>query len=247
MKSISFKIRSIIVLCASIFLIDFSSCERDDETYELNNPEGIALRSIIYFKDLSLISLEADGTTQTFITIQINPEASSDYRQIVLTTTVGAFSNRRQTDTIVANASGIASFPLSSSIVGLANIRATVKSVYSIDTVVSFEAALPQDLLVTADKYNVKTDQPIEVTTALSRDPNMGMVSDPIKVYYFIIPDSSQSGSLIYPAFAYSSQSKSTITITNPFLLTGKFTLEVTTISSIGTTLKKDISFFYEN
>jgi hypothetical protein len=240
MKSKFCSVRNI-ALFILLFIAGLDSCKKDDDVYALNNPRGIQLNSIISFKSLSAISLEADGVSQSLIAIQINPETDPAFRQIMLTTTIGNFSNGRQTDTITANGSGIALFTLSSTKTGKAKITAAVKS-YTVDTAVFFQPALPQDLLLTADLYVLDTTQSVKVTTLLSRDPFKGVVSDPVKVFYSVIPDNPQPESLIYPGFDYSNQEKSTIIISNPFLLTGGFKVEATTLSANGVSLKKSIN-----
>ena len=227
-----------IVLLLLILVLD--SCKKDEDVYSLNNPDGVKLKSIIYFSSLSATSLEADGVSQSLVNIQINPEADPGSRQIILSTTTGNFANGRSTDTITANAAGQASFVLTSKKTGKSDIRATVKS-YTVDTMVVFQPALPQDLMVSADLYVVDTTQSVKITTLLSRDPFKGQVSDPVKVFYAVTPDNPQPGTLIWPDFDYSDQGKSTITVSNPFLLKGGFKIEATTLSASGTSLKQSV------
>ena len=82
---------------------------------------------------------------------------------------------------------------LTSKKTGKSDIRATVKS-YTIDTMVVFQPALPQDLMVSADLYVVDTTQSVKITALLSRDPFKGQVSDPVKVFYAVTPDNPQPG-----------------------------------------------------
>ncbi|MCK9220854.1 MAG: Ig-like domain-containing protein [Bacteroidales bacterium] len=239
MKPKIYSLRNVaIVVLLLIAVLD--SCKKEDDVYSLNDPDGVKLNSIIYFSSLSATSIEADGVSQSLVTIQINPEADLDSRQIILSATMGDFSNGRSTDTITANASGMATFALTSIKTGRSEIRAAVKS-YTVDTTVLFQLSLPQDILLTADLYILDATQYVKVTTVLSRDPFKGKISDPVKVFYSVIPDNPQLESLICPAFDYSDQGKSTITVSNPFLLTGGFKIKATTMSASGDSLSQSI------
>jgi hypothetical protein len=220
----------------------FYSCKKEDDEYAINNTDGITINSIIFFKNIDSLSIEADGATKNTISIQINPEADLTNREVSLTTTIGKFSNDRQTDTVIPNASGVATFTITSEIPEIARISASIKS-YKIDTVLNFRPSLPHEILLYADKYIADTSQSITLTVDLIRNSFKGVVTDPVKVFFAISPLSSQTMPLIYPTFGLSSNGKAIITITNPFFVKGNFSVEAKSVSAIGDTLRRQIIF----
>lgn len=238
------SIKQIYLKIVFIFLviIIIVSCTKEDDEFALNNSDGISPNSIIHFKEINPQNTEADGVSYSTISVQINPQADPAYRQISLNTTLGKFSNGRKTDTIVANANGVAYFTVSSEVPDRARITATVKS-YSINTNIDFRPALPDDLLIDANHYVIDNTQTVTINANLLRDSFRGEVSDPIKVFYKITSITPQPNALVYPDFGMSSQGMSNITISNPFHLLGDFRVEVKTLSSSNDTLRKSLAF----
>ena len=218
------------------------SCTKEDDEFALNNPDGFTPNDIIYFKTIDSQNVEADGVSQSTVSIQIHPEADISYRQIILTTTVGKFANGQKTDTIVANAEGIGYFTITSETPNHARITATVRS-FTVAATIDFRPALPDDLLIDADHFVINNTQSVTITSNLMRDAFRGTVSDPIKVFYNVTPITPQSNPLIYQSFGMSTQGVSTITISNPFSLLGDFKVDVTTLSASNVLLTRSLIF----
>lgn len=223
-------------------LFGIFGCVREDELYSLNNPNGININSIFFFDQANSSPIEADGTSKHQVTINIHPESSQENRTISIETNLGFFENGRRTDTIVVDASGSRTFFLRSNSTGTARVSAKVKS-FEIETQVIFTDALPDDLLVSLDKYNVDSTQSIEVTTSLFRGPSRGIASNPAVVFYSIIADSANSQSLVYPAFSQSENGKSKITIENPSFTSGSFSIEAKCLSAKKDTIRRSVNF----
>lgn len=216
------------------------SCNSEDDEFALN--KGISPASIIYFKQIDNPGTQADGVSLSTFTIQINPEFDSSFHEITLSTSLGKFANGQKTDTITANAYGIAYFTLSSESTGEARITATVRS-YTVSTTVDFEPALPDDILLSADRLVIDNTANITVTSQLVRDSFRGKVSDPLKVHYTVTSLAAQTNTLIFPDFSMSSQGVSTITVSNPFVLTGDFKVRAETLSASNQPLVKELIF----
>src|SRR6218665_2910726 len=151
-KSIQFWTSSVMVLLLIM------SCTKEDDEYALNNKDGFSPGSLISFKEIDLLNVEADGGSYRTIKLHIHPETQAQYRKISLTKTVGKFANGEKTDTIEVNAEGQAYFTISSNEPKRALIRAIVRS-YNVDTIINFRAALPDDILVDADKFVIDNTQ----------------------------------------------------------------------------------------
>jgi hypothetical protein len=223
-------------------VIGIFGCVREDELYSLNNPNGININSIFFFDQANSSLIEADGTSKHQVTINIHPESSPENRTVSIETNLGFFENGRRTDTIVVDANGKRTFFLRSNSTGTARVSAKVKS-FIIETQVTFIEALPDDLLVSLDKYNIDSTQSIEVTTSLFRGPSRGIVSNPAVVFYSIKANSVNSQSLVFPAFSQSENGKSKIMIENPFLTSGSFSLEAKCLSPNKDTIKRSVNF----
>ncbi|GAB3517610.1 Ig-like domain-containing protein [Emticicia fontis] len=238
-----FKTLSVILL---IFISGLLACKNEeDDIYALNTEEGIKLGSIISLINATSGTMEADGVTPHTFTIQINKEAADDAKEIQVSTSLGVFANGKDSDTVLANSSGLATFSLTSIKPGKAKITAKIKT-FSIENIVEFIPALPNDLAATADSYVIKPTQSITVTTSLTRKPFKGQVSDPVEVFYRIIPASSSPHSLVYPLVSRTEDKKTTITVANPFLLEGDFILEVKTFDPSGKPIIAPVNFKIE-
>jgi len=236
------KVKNLAKILILFFLL---SCIKEDDYYSLNNPDGLKIDSIFYFGEIKNSNIEADGISKYQMKINIHPESTSENREIGLETSLGLFRNGRNTDSVIVDANGEGTFYLSSSLPGEAKITAKVKT-FVIDTTVNFIPALPHNLLISLDKFKIDTSQSIEIRTSLFRDPFMGEVSNPVKVYYLVVSDSVQSNSLIYPAISQSENNESTISITNPFFLKGGFKVEVKTLSAKSDTIRRVAHFKIE-
>lgn len=233
------------IFSSILILFLLLSCIKEDDYYSLNNPNGLRIQSIFYFDEIKNSNIEADGISKYKIKIKIHPESTVENRQLGLETSLGLFENGRNTDTVEVSANGEATFYISSTHPGEAKITAKVKT-FIIDTIVNFIPALPHDLLISLDRFKIDTTQSIEIRTSLFRDPFMGEVSNPIKIFYSIIPDSIQSNSLVFPALSFSENDLSSISITNPFSLKGGFKVEVKTLSAKSDTIKRIANFKIE-
>lgn len=223
----------------------FIGCKKEDDVYSVGNPSGVPLADIIKITSVSKLTLEADSLTFSTIEVMINPEASSSNRKVAFTTTNGVFLNGKTTDSVIVNSSGVARVSLLSSKAGVAIVAAKISS-YTRDTVINFTASLPDDMLMSASKYVLDTTESFTVTNKLFRNPGKGKVTDPVKVFYEVTPEIINTGSLIYSQFAFSANRETSISISNPFKLKGRFIVTSKTVSASGNsdTLKR--SFIIE-
>ncbi len=212
------------------------SCKRDDEVYSLGNKKDVGIAGIIKFGTISNLAPEADTATLSLINIQINPEADTINRVVIFTTSLGTFTNGKTTISVTADAYGHAQAGIRSAVAGDAGISAAIHAA-TIDTLIHFVPALPDDLLVTADHYSVDTTQTINITTTLFRNTGRGVPSDPARIWFAITPNT-----LVYPAFVNSAAHIGAITVTNPFKVTGNFTLQAKTLSASGDTIRRSIN-----
>lgn len=221
-------------ICLTIMSF-FSGCDKDDDVYTINHNQGPAVGSLISFKSISELMAEADGESFISVVMNIHAETAEKIRGVKITSSIGTFSNGETSDSIGADATGQVEFQIKSDTPGQARVSATVKNV-TVDTILTFEPALPHDIAVTFDKYVAAATDNIIVTCELKRLPFKGEVSDPISVSFEVIPETSGTGneSLVYPEFVYSEENKAVITISNPFELTGGFFLEASSMSADG-------------
>ena len=222
-----------------LFAVTLFSCKKQDDQYLVGNPNGPQLNDIIAFTKISSNILEADSASLTTIQVRINPEADTNNRNVTFTTSSGLFTNNDTTQVVYVNAEGDASVSLLDNKPEMVHIKASVLT-YSIDTTVTFTAALPDDILLTSDKYVADTIDSITITTQLFRNAGKGRVSDPVKVFYKVI-SLDTSVNLVYPAFAFSSTQIANITIINPYKTKGGFNITSQVLSAKGDTLSKNI------
>jgi hypothetical protein len=225
-----------IYITIGILLTCFLSCKRDDEVYSLGNKKGAGINEIISFGTISNPDPEADTTTISLINVQINPEADSANRSVTFNTSLGFFTNGKNTITVTTDAYGRAQAAIKSSTAGAAMISAAIKAA-TIDTLIHFIPALPDDILLSADNYSVDTAQTITLMAGLFRNPGRGVPTDPVKIWFTITPNT-----LVYPEFVNSTAHVGTIAIKNPFNATGTFKVEAKTLGASGDTIMRSIN-----
>ncbi|NOT49763.1 MAG: hypothetical protein HOP10_00625 [Chitinophagaceae bacterium] len=208
-----------------------SGCDKDDEVYSLGNALNVPVQNLVSISSISKPQLEADSLGITVIEVKLHPEADSFAKNIYFTTSKGLFLNGRQADSVRANSNGIATISLLSNDFGTANIRVQSKQI-QVDGIVNFTPSLPDDMLMTADNYIGDTLQSFTVTNKLFRNPGRGKVSDPVKVFYSVVPDVPGSPDLVYPPFAFSSGKETAITILNPLRALGRYRVHAKTVAA---------------
>lgn len=227
------------LLIISAFLL-LNTCKKDDQVYTLGNPKGPILSDIIKITRISSPTLEADTAGTSVISLHINAESDPANRSIMVTTTLGNFLNGNKTMTLTADAAGNAQAVIRSSLVGDAQITATVKSI-SVDTIIHFKTAPPDDLLLTANNYTTDTSGSINLTVAISRNPGRGLPSDPQKIW-FTIKAGSGATALVCPGFANTTGHAATVAVTNPYKVSGTFIVEAKTVNDNTDTIRKSIT-----
>ncbi|TWF42894.1 hypothetical protein FHW36_102655 [Chitinophaga polysaccharea] len=229
----------LIALINILLLALLPACDREDDLYSMGNTSGPKLKDIIAFQELSVISLDADSASGCHIKVKINPEASAGKRTVTFVARSGAFPNNDTIQVVKANDEGIATTTLVSKQPGKCMIKA-ITDIYTIDTFIMVNAALPDDILLTSDPYTGDTSTSFSISAELVRNPGRGTVTDPVKVFFVITPLDT-SINLIYPSFSFSSTHLATINITNPYKVSGKFKVVSKVLSSQGDTLKRDV------
>jgi hypothetical protein len=231
-----------LLILLSILSLFFSSCHRDDEVYSAGNGSAAITSDLLAIKSISRTQIEADSAASTVIEFKVNIEADSANRYISLQTSLGKFLSGKTTDTVRADAYGIAKAALLSAVPGTAMVTAKVKSVV-VDTSVNFTPSLPDDMLLSASNYVADTTGNIVISADLFRNPSRGIVSDPVKVFYAVSSLSGATPPLVYPQFAFSSNKSASITISNPFKATGQFRVDAKTPSAQGDTIRRNLVF----
>jgi acid phosphatase family membrane protein YuiD len=226
---------NILAVSALFFTI---SCDRDEDLFSIGNAKGPSLSDIIHFTELSTDPPIADSVTPVIIKLRISPEAMSTKTDVRLVTSLGTFPNNDTAIILAANSTGALSTSLTSNKAGLAKIRASVAT-YSLDTSVVFHPASPEDMILVADKYVFDTSEDATITASLFRDT--GAVSDPIKVFFTVMPDLPSVPPLLITPFANSNDKQATALITNPYGTQGWFTVSAATLHQNGDTLRKSL------
>jgi hypothetical protein len=231
-----------------LILASFGSCKRDDDVYAIGSVHGPTVAGIISIKSLSALSVEADSLSPCFISVQIDPNTDSLYRPITFHSSNGSFPNGRSTDTAIADAYGTATLPLISNSAGPALISASVKTIsFNVDTSITFTEALPDDFILTADKYKGGVTDSFNVSCALYRNPGRGRVTDPVKVFFSATPDSSKGTSnLVLAPFGYSARGSVKIWVKNPYGKTGTFVITSTALSDKGDSLRQNVTLLIQ-
>jgi len=203
----------------------------------IGNPKATPLSDIIHFSKVT-DSATADSENSALITVHINPISDSMQRQITIRTTLGHFPNNDTTMNLTVDGYGDVNVPLVSSKAGLALIRASTGQ-YSVDTSIVFSIALPDDMTLVSDKYVIDATVTASLTCSLFR--NNGQPTDPIKVWFQVIPDSIGLSPLIAPAFVYTTNHTGTTSLSNPYHSQGWFTVTAYTLLTATDTLKRNI------
>jgi hypothetical protein len=232
-----------IIFCgflAGILILSGQACQKDDDRYAVGTNNGIALAQVIAFTQVSPTNLEADSASLCTISVKIDRHASASNRNVRFYTDCGLFTNGDTVQIITANSEGNATAYLLSDKARKANIRVSVMNTYTIDTVINFLPARPDDLLLVADSYEGETDTNFQITSSLYRDPQRGLPSDPMKVLFTVVPLDTNIN-LIYPAFSLTENQVATITLENPFEVSGRFSVTAKTAAAIGDSISRTI------
>jgi hypothetical protein len=226
----------IIIFAANFFLL---SCKKDDDIYTPGTSKGVDVSSILQLDAKGATDIPADQATPVTIYVTMRADAAAASKTITLATTVGIFGNSQATSSVTADANGKAEFTLTSANIGTAIVTAT-SGAYSVTTSVKFVAAMPDDLILTADKYQVSPSETATMTATLYRAPQSGSVTDPVKVEFSVSGGSGQP--LFIPAFAYSTHGVATAVLGNPFGSVGTYTVTATSTNQQGQPISKSIT-----
>lgn len=224
----------------ALLAVLLQGCTRDDKVYGIGNDEGYSAADVLRFEDtVGSVPVPADTQSTAIIGIQVSPQAASSNRSVYVTTDLGHFGDGSSADSIYVDAAGKGAIRLHSGVPGIATITATLKDIRVARTL-SFVAAMPDDLLLTADKYAVDTTEAIQLTAVLSRTPGFGKVTDPVKVLFTI--SGTGADQLVMPQFAQSSTSTANVTLSNPFRISGSFIVTAATTNQQGVIIKRSLS-----
>jgi hypothetical protein len=225
----------ILLFVANIFLL---SCKKDDDVYTPGTTDGVDVSSILQLDAKGATDIPADQATTVTLFITMRADASTTNKAITLATTLGKFGNGTKSSTVTVDAYGKAEFTITSDAVGTAIVTATSGS-YSVNASVKFVAAMPDDLILTSDKYQVSPSETATITATLYRAPQAGSVTNPAKVEFSV---SGGSGEPLYiPSFAYSTDGVATAVLGNPFGSTGTYTVTAKTTNQQGQPVSKSI------
>lgn len=216
------------------------SCKRDDDVYTIGGKNGQAPTRFLTITTLSATQQEADTASLITINLQIAANADSASHTITINTSLGKFSNGKATGTITAGADGKASISLHSGTLGNAQLSFTAKNI-TVDTTIKFIAALPEDMLLTADKYSGDSTSTFGLSTTLVRNTGKGIVTDPVKVFYSVRP-ASPGATLVLPTFSESIKGTADCIVSNPYKVKGRFTIMAASPKAGGDTLRKYIT-----
>ena len=232
------KMNTRIRMLTLLVCLFISSCNRNDDSYAINGKNGIALSDIIAFSGISSTMVNADSFSTASISVQLSPQTDSANRYVIFKTTLGQFANHDSIITVFANSNGAALTTLYGTIPGTTIINAYVGTI-SIDTIIQFTPALPDNMLLSADKYVVDSTDSIHVSSQLFR--NNGRVSNGTFVY-FTTSRGNNADSLIIPGFGISQNGSVNAILINPFISRGNFTVTAWTISTSNDTLRKSFN-----
>lgn len=214
------------------------ACKKDDDIYSVGSKNSTSVDQIIKVTNVSENTIPADLLSKSIISLHITPDALAANRVVTLSTTLGKFANGEKTTSVSADAYGNTQFSISSGEPGIAVITASVKSV-SITQQITFISAMPDDLILSADKYLLDPTGSANITVKLFRNPGSGTVSDPVKVNFSI---SGPSDNLVIAPFSYSANGTATAVLANPFGAKGTFLLTATVTKQDGVLLSRNIT-----
>lgn len=216
----------------------FTACEKDDDIYSQGSKDATEIDQILSITAISDSTITADGQTTSKISLKITQDAGLSNRTVMLSTDLGVFSNGEATETVTVDAYGNGQFQISSNKTGKATIMATLKNT-KVRTMINFIPALPNDMLISADKYVLNPQESANITVALSRDPGKGVVSDPVKVSFSII--GTNADLLIIPPFARSDSGAANVALSNPFGIKGNFAITASAVNQDNTPFSRTI------
>lgn len=231
------KTKNLLILS---LLVVLASCKRDDDVYTVGGKNGQNAAGFFQITSLSAIKQEADTASLITINLKISPNADTASHTIHVTTSLGTFTDGKTTTTVTADENGKARAYLKAGTPGIAQLSFTTQNL-TIDTTVTFIAALPDDITLTADNYTGDTSASFNLTTTLFRSAGKGIVSDPVKVLYAITP-STAGASLVLPNFSSTVKGVAGGVVSNPYKVTGSFTVEARAATSSGDTVRKHIT-----
>lgn len=234
-------------IISCLVLLLFFSCKKQNDQYSVQNIDGPQVGDIISFQSVSSILVDADGVSLSTIKVKVHPEASTASRNVVFKISGKArFSNGDTLQIVTVNTEGYATVSCRDTVAEPVQFKAMVDS-FSIDTIIQFLPALPDDMQLSADDYvlDSTSGQSIVLTATLFRDANRGVVSEGLKVYYRIVPLDTTIN-FVYPLFQFAQQRVAVITAENPFKAGGRFTAEAKVVSASGDTIVKTIPFRVE-
>lgn len=211
-------------------------CNHQDDYY-LGGKNAPKIESIFRFEKISTTSLPADSFSLSTIKVFVNNYNTDTTANVKFETSMGRFTNGTDEITVTANSSGIASASLLSAKPGIASVNVSSFNI-SIDTVINFTAAYPNDLILKASKYVADTVDTITVTCLASRDS--GRVSDHVKISFTITP-SSGSRRLETIPFAYTKNQEVQIQVTNPLYLKGDFLIEASATTKTNNSVSRTV------
>ncbi len=226
-------------LITCLLIILFTACQRDALTYNINEPGGTPVSSIIAIKSLSASQVAADSATTCEIMVQINPNTDSVSRPVIFKTSNGSFPNRQMTDTLTPDAFGVVTAFVISNSPGPAEISANLQS-YIVDTLIEFVPAFPDNLMMASSKYTGSPTDTFVVSCQVFRDT--GKVSNPIMIDFRQRPAAAAGQGLIFASFANTSAGMATVTVYNPYQVAGTISVGASTTAKNGSTLTDSVT-----
>lgn len=225
-------------------LFYLASCEKQDDLYSLQNPMGPQIGGIIAFKSVSGIQVDADSFSLCTVTVKINPEAVTPNRTITFKVSGGArFTNGDTSQVVTANTEGLATVAFRNPKPETVQLKAAISN-FSIDTIVSFMSVLPDDMILTAERYNLdsSTSESAIVNVKLYRNAGRGQVTDGAKVQYSVVALDTTGLNLVLPgSFQYSVSQQVVFSLQNPYKIGGRFNITATTKAADGTNISQTV------
>lgn len=184
------------------------SCSKDSD-YKIN--DGLLPDDIIKISSVSNLTPYADSSTEVLIRVEINKHSSSN-QSVTLTTTQGVLNSASKSETATTNTDRYVVFKLrTGQTAGPVLLRATVLTDYSRDTIINFQKAYPDSIIIDPEKYIIDKNTTLSLDVNFFRNkgyPSLGQnifysaVSDNgMKVGTVTTSDSFTPGSIIKATF----------------------------------------------
>jgi hypothetical protein len=197
-----------------VFLIGIAcsilwSCAKDSD-YKIN--DGLSPDDIIKISSISNLTPYADSSTEVLIRIEINKYSSSN-QPVTLTTTQGIINNASKSETVTTNTDRYVDFKLKTSqTAGPVLLKATVLTDYSRDTIINFQKAYPDSIVIDPEKYI------IDKNTTLSLDVNLfryeGYPSLGQNIFYSAVSDNGMKAGTVTTSDSFTPGSIIKVTFT---------------------------------